>query len=301
LGFVHDEEAGMKLKRVGIWGNTQKPAVEPAASSLIRWLGEKHLEAVIASPLAEYLGRPADGVAEDQLGGSIDLLVSLGGDGSLLHSARIVGAAGVPILGVNLGRLGFLAEVSPDRMLDAMQQIMDGDFRIEERMNLEAKLMRGGDQAGRFLALNDVVVDRGASPRVMEFEIRVEGVQVTTYIGDGVIVSTPTGSTGHSLSASGPVVDPRVRAMIITPICAHSLAARTVIVAEKEKVEIEFHSAAPEAQMAVDGQVGIALRKGDRLAVQAASRVTRLVLLNNASFYEILRTKFRWGNPRSSD
>ncbi len=291
----------MKLERIGIWGNTAKSAVGPLARNLIQWVEEKGLEAVIAQPLAESLGEVRGGVGENRLAESIDLLVSLGGDGSLLHSARIVGGAGVPILGVNLGRLGFLAEVAPDQMLEAMERILSGKFRIEERMNLEATLLRGRKEAGRFIALNDVAMDRGASPRVMEFEIRVKGVLVTTYIGDGVIVSTPTGSTGYSLSANGPVVSPTVRAVIITPICAHSLAARTVIVSEKEEVEIEFHSATSEARMAVDGQVGIALEEGDRIAVRAAQQVTRLVLLDNASFYEVLRTKFRWGNPRWSD
>jgi NAD+ kinase len=286
------------FERIGIWGNTAKPGIEAIALKLVEYLEAQGRQVVLAEPVAVLLGREAEGVSEDRLGESVDLLVSLGGDGSLLHSARLVSGAGVPILGVNLGRLGFLAEIPPGDMLGAMGRVFDGEFKIDERMNLEAILQRDGGEAAKFAALNDVVVDRGASPRVVEFEIRIEGARVTTYTGDGVIVSTPTGSTGHSLSANGPVVNPMARVMIITPMCAHSLAARTVVVSENERVEIEIHSAAPEARMAVDGQVGHSVRNGDRLVVKAASQVTRLVRLNDTSFYEILRTKFRWGSPR---
>ncbi len=285
------------LERIGIWGNTSKPAVKAVAQELVDWLDTRKRRAVLAEPLAEFLGRPGSGVPEDELGGAVDVLVSLGGDGSLLHSARLVSGVGVPILGVNLGRLGFLAEISHDALPAAMEKVLQGHYQVEDRMNLEATLIRGGEPAARFLALNDVVVDRGASPRVLEFEVRIEGVPVTRYTGDGVILSTPTGSTGHSLSAGGPVVNPRARAMILTPMCAHSLAARTIIVSEEEVAEIEIHTAGREAQMAVDGQIGHAIQNEDRLVGRAAAEVTRLVRLNDTSFYEILRTKFRWGSP----
>jgi len=286
------------FEHIGIWGNTSKPAVKAVALELVEWLEARGRRPVLADSLAEFIGRPGTGVAEDQLGESIGLLVSLGGDGSLLHAARLVSGTGIPILGVNLGRLGFLAEISYGELRGAMEKVLEGDCKIEDRMNLEATLLRDGKVAARFLALNDVVVDRGASPRVLQFVVRIQGVPVTTYTGDGVIVSTPTGSTGHSLSANGPVVSPTTRAFIITPICAHSLAARTIIVSENEEVEIEIHSDGQEARMAVDGQIGHAIRNGDRLAGRAAAEVTRLVRLNDTSFYEILRTKFRWGSPR---
>jgi len=291
----------MQLRRVGIWGNTAKPAVGPLARDLISWLESKGREVVLARPLAEVLGGPVSAVEEEALPGAVDLVVSLGGDGSLLHSARLVGGAGVPILGVNLGRLGFLAEVPPDGMIEAMEKVLEGQFQVEERMNLAAALHRNGRRVAEFRALNDVVVDRGASPRVLQFEIVVHGAQVTTYTGDGLIVATPTGSTGHSLSAGGPVVNPRTRLVIVTPMCPHTLAARTIIISDTERLEASVHSAGHEAQLAVDGQVGITVQSGDRLTVEAASTVTRLVRLNHTSFYEILRTKFQWGTPRLDD
>jgi NAD+ kinase len=291
----------MEYGRIGIWGNTGKPGVARLATDLAGWIEAQGRRPVLAEALARLLHREKEGVADDRLAGAVDLLVSLGGDGSLLHSARLVSAAGVPILGVNLGRLGFLAEIGPDGIEDALGRILDGRSRIEERMNLEALLVRGEKTEDRFVALNDVVVDRGASPRVLEIDVRVGGVPVTAYTGDGVIVSTPTGSTGHSLSAGGPVVSPCTRLIIVTPICAHSLAARTIIVSDGEAVDIEVRSEAREARLAVDGQLGRAVLDGDRLALRAASQVTRLVRLNDTSFYEILRTKFRWGNPRQEE
>jgi NAD+ kinase len=288
----------MAFQRIGIWGNTKKMGTRSLAETLIEWLEARGCTVVLAEELAGHLGRAGDGVDENRLGESIDLVVCLGGDGSLLYTARLVADRGVPILGVNLGRLGFLAEIAPGEVLETLGRVFDGDCVIDERLNLEAVLFRNGNEVASFQALNDVVVDRGASPRVLEFEIRVDGVHVTTYAGDGVILATPTGSTGHSLSAGGPVVNPGTRALIISPICAHSLASPSIIVSDREEIEVRIHSAEPESRLSVDGQVGHPITNNDQLRVRAASQVTRLVRQSDTSFYEILRTKFRWENPR---
>lgn len=288
----------MGFQRIGIWGNIAKAAVQPLARELVALLESRGREVVLASSLADHLGVSSGGVEEERLGERVDLLVSLGGDGSLLHAARLVVGREVPILGINLGRLGFISEVSRENVVEKMTDVLEGKFKIEERMNLEATLQRDAQGVARFVALNDVVVDRGASPRVLEFEIWIEGVRLTSYAGDGVILATPTGSTGHSLSANGPVVNPTTRVLIISPMCAHSLAARPIVISDRERIEVVVNSPQSGARLAVDGQIGFDVQKGDRLLAKAASHVTRLVRLNDTSFYEILRTKFCWGTPR---
>ncbi len=237
---------------------------------------------------ARVLDLAGAGWSEEALAAGAHLVVAVGGDGTILRAARLAAAADVPVLGVNLGGLGFLSEVSVRELPEVVGDLVGGRYSLDERMMLQAEV----DGQGRLLALNDVVVSHGGVARVLRLRVWVNGEHLASYPADGVIVATPTGSTAYSLSAGGPVVHPRVEALLITPICPHTFNARAVVVHRDDVVEVEAASA---AAVTVDGRAGVPLGAGQRLRVRRAAQVTRFVRLRRHSFYGILRTKLTWG------
>ncbi|MDQ7819469.1 MAG: NAD(+)/NADH kinase [Armatimonadota bacterium] len=237
---------------------------------------------------AQALHLEEAGWSEETLASGAHLVVAVGGDGTILRAARLAAAADVPILGVNLGGLGFLSEVSVQELPAVAADLAEGRYSLDERMMLQAEV--GGQ--GRLLALNDVVVSHGGVARVLRLRVWVNGEHLASYPADGVIVATPTGSTAYSLSAGGPVVHPRVEALLITPICPHTFNARAVVVHRDDVVEVEAGSA---AAVTADGRATVSLEPGQRLRVCRAEQVTRFVRLRRRSFYGILRTKLTWG------
>ena len=224
--------------------------------------------------------------------GGTDLVVAIGGDGTILRTARELRGT-VPILGVNLGRLGFLAEVSTEELEEAFGEVLDGRVRVEERTGLSA--YAEGEREG-FFAVNDVVLERGASPRMMEVRVFVEGELLGSYLADGVILATPTGSTAYSLSAGGPIVHPGLDALILTPICPHSLSVRPMVLPPDEEVVVRVRSDRGEDMaLTVDGQVRCGLHPEDTVRVRRAEEKVRLVAFPDRSFYSVLRTKLLWG------
>ena len=260
------------------------------ASRLIPQLEARGTKVWIEAEVAEKLERP------DLCGPSEELSLCgvalvLGGDGALLKAARLVAPFGVPILGVNLGHLGFLTEIEPSRVDEALERLFLGDYDIEERLMLRARVVRSGNVVASHYGLNDAVVTRGNFARVVEFETYVDGEAIGSFLGDGVIIATPTGSTAYSLSAGGPIVNPKVEALIVTPICPHTVGARTLVTRPDERIRIRLTST-DEAMLTLDGQVGESLRPGDEIHVSRAGKPARLVTLEGRTFYRLLHTRF---------
>jgi NAD+ kinase len=218
---------------------------------------------------------------EEDIRGEADLVVVLGGDGTLISVARLVGAREVPILGVNLGSLGFLTEITLDELCASVDRYKRGDYRISER---EEKRV-----------LNDIVINKGALARIIDLETTINDSYLTTFKGDGLIISTPTGSTGYSLSANGPILYPELECFAITPICPHTLTNRPIVVASDSLISVALKCVNEDVFLTLDGQVGIELKCRDEIRVRKAEHRTRLIISENRDYFEILRTKLKWG------
>ncbi len=287
------------MRTVGVAVNPEKAAQDPqvavrvreAVSTLLRHglVVRVNAEGARAVRLEELAA------SEQELAESSDALVVVGGDGTILRAARTGAVRGVPVLGVNVGGFGFLAEVGLEELPEALERLVAGRHAVEERMMLAAEVVRGGEVAERFLALNDMVVTKSGYARLMPIRVCVNGEHLATYLADGLIVSTPTGSTAYNLSAGGPILSPGVRALVITPICPHTLTARPVVVDADDVATVEVASEVEGVLLTVDGQVGCPLRGGDVVRVRRAEERAQLVRLKPPSFYELLRQKFAWG------
>lgn len=232
----------------------------------------------------------------------LDLLITLGGDGTLLRGARLVAPHAVPVLGVNLGYLGFLTSVAPHELEYALERVLAGEVVIDKRMVLSARAEAAdGTVRGSFLALNDAVLHKGGFARVVRMSVHADGQEVGTFRADGIILSTPTGSTAYSLSAGGPIVSPSIDCIIATPICPHTLAVRPLVLPADETITVEMVSPAEEVVLTIDGQDGAALLPGDRLVVSRAPVPLCLVRLPGQTFFDTLRRKLRWGDVGEAD
>ncbi|RKY66056.1 MAG: hypothetical protein DRQ08_04090 [Candidatus Latescibacterota bacterium] len=280
-------EALREIRSVGIAANPGKSEVPEVVRKFLGFLRKRGL----ACLLEEGLGDLFPDTEVGDLGGT-DLVVAIGGDGTILRTARELRGT-VPILGVNLGRLGFLAEVSAEELEEAFGEVLDGRVRVEERTGLSAYAEGEGEV---FFAVNDVVLERGASPRMMEVRVFVEDELLGSYLADGIIFATPTGSTAYSLSAGGPIVHPGLDALILTPICPHSLSVRPMVLPPDEEVVVRVRSDRGEDMaLTVDGQVRCGLHPEDTVRVRRAEEKVKLVAFPDRSFYSVLRTKLLWG------
>jgi len=239
---------------------------------------------------AVMLGRPELGRPAAQWD-DVDAAIVLGGDGAVLRAARLLGPKRVPLLAVNVGRLGFLTELEHTALDDALVRLLDGRYEIEHRMMLSAAVLRNGRAMWRVVGLNDAVITRGTFARIIHIQVRVGGEPVLDYSGDGIIVATPTGSTGYSLSAGGPIVHPHIESLLLTPICPHALATRSVLARADEQVEVRVQAAHTDIMLTVDGQVGYGLQSGDAVRVSRARHRVRLVRLGPDRFYRELRMR----------
>ena len=285
----------MRLGVIGHTGYAQLPAILDSLFSLASSLG---LTLEFEPELHEAAGRGTR--LEDPR--SIDALITLGGDGTLLRGARLLAGAPVPILGINLGRLGFLTTCGSDGVEEAVRLLASGKYVAEARMCLHASAVDGGGSVRQqWLALNDVVVHKGGFARVVRLKITVNGDSIGTYAADGIIMSTPTGSTAYSLSAGGPVVVPTVESMILTPISAHTLGVRPLVLPPDSVVGIDTSISSEEMLVTVDGQVGTQLVPGEKLVVRKADDHVRIVRLPGTSFFERMRVKLGWGDLPGRD
>jgi NAD+ kinase len=231
-------------------------------------------------------------VPEKDLPARCDMLISLGGDGTILRLARQVAEKGTPLLGVNLGKLGFLAEVSVEDLDACLTEVLKGDYFIVERMMLQATILKN---SRTYIALNDIVVDKFGSSRVLNFETHVNGEYLATFTADGIILSTPTGSTAYAMANGGPIVTPHNRAITISPICPHSLTARPVIVPDDSVIRINVVSSENKVHITADGQDEVLVRPPTEIRVKRSPFSARLVKRRNTSYYDILRKKLNWG------
>ena len=234
---------------------------------------------------------PADSLASDA-----DLIIAVGGDGTMLHAASMTKDVDVPLLGINRGRLGFLSDVSPDQMLESLDQIFSGNFSKESRLRLTATIVRRDAENEIELALNDVVLQRRDTGRILDFETRIGGHYVNTHMADGLIVATPTGSTAYALSCGGPIIEPQLDAVVVVPICPHTLSDRPVVVPADQDIEVTLLPRDDtKAEISVDGHSMGAFNPGDKLQIKAASHPATLIHPPGYDYYEILRSKLHWG------
>lgn len=285
--------------RLGIVCNQTKRDCRQSAVAISEWLSQREV-AVKLPPLPEE-GQSECPEPEASFYRDTDGILVLGGDGTLLRAARRLAGLNVPLLGVNLGRMGFLTELERNDLYAGLERFLRGDYAIEERMMLESMLWRSGEAIERSLALNDVVVHRGPFARIIALEAYIDGHYFTTYEGDGVIISTPTGSTAYSLSAGGPIVAPDVPVILITPICPHSFYSRPLVISTGKRIKIVLHPRFDEVMLTIDGQYGVRLQAGDEIEVCRSSQATRLVKLKGRHFFEVLREKFTRNHGRGLD
>lgn len=282
------------MKRIGVVGNPRYSNVSNALGRLLKVAPAHDLELFLGPRLLSETG--TTGPELPASAEEIDLLITLGGDGALLDGARWAGPAGTPVLGVNLGRLGFLTAVALEEVEGALARIASGDFVIDARMALEARPERDGEASESYYALNDAVLHRGGLVRVVHMKVWVDDEEVGLYRGDGVIVSTPTGSTAYSLSAGGPILDPRLDAIVATPICPHTMAIRPLVLPASATITVDMVSSPEDIILTIDGQIGSTLKPGDRVVVRKAEQPVRLVRLPGGSFFSLLRHKLKWGD-----
>lgn len=281
------------MTRVGIVAKAD--AAEAVVTDLLEWLQARNLTVVLEKETATLASTATVPVAsKGELPAQVDLIVVLGGDGTLLSMARAVGDLGVPILGVNLGDLGFLTATTLDEMFPALEAALTGQMAADERMMLSARLLRNGQALGEWSALNDVVIMKSAMSRIVNLSVSVESRYATAYRADGLIISTPTGSTAYCLSAGGPIVFPAMDAMVLTPIASHTLTNRPIVVPGAHRIEVTL-ATDQEVMVTIDGQVGMPLRQGDVVAVAKAAARIRLLHFPHKDFFSVLRTKLKWG------
>lgn len=283
------------IKSVGIILNHRKPQCLKIAKELFAWLEGKGIRVVFPLDTAELLGKPEAGLRKAQLVEQTDMFISLGGDGTLLLSARIAGDSGKPILGVNLGQFGFLVAVEPEFVYNSLEKVLAGDFLYDHRMVLKSTVYRNGEPVNVGYGLNDVVINKAGFSRMIRLETFVNHDFVNNYPADGIIISSPTGSTGYSLSAGGPIVSPKLDLIIITPICPHTLYSRPLIIPPDEQVKVILEAADCEVVQTIDGQLGFMLQKGDQVVVERAPYRSTLIKFPGRTFYDVVRNKLNKG------
>jgi NAD+ kinase len=284
--------ADVRLDRIGILGRPGDPNFEPALRALHRILTANGAQLFREDALASLIPD-----AQDFDPGEIDLLITLGGDGTLLRGARMVAPHRTPVLGINLGYLGFLTSIAPEELESRLPLLFAGDYWLDTRFTLDARVVSGsGEAEATFVALNDAVLHKGGFARVVRLAMYVgpDRQEVASYSSDGIILSTPTGSTAYSLSAGGPVVDPSVECIIATPICPHTMVVRPLVLPATSEIVVEPLSPTSELILTVDGQDGAGLRPGDRLVVRRGDAVVSLVRFAGQSFFSTLRRKLHW-------
>ncbi|MFA4917408.1 MAG: NAD(+)/NADH kinase [Syntrophales bacterium] len=284
----------MKIKRVGIIANIAKEKSPEYTISLKDWIVSQGLEVFIEEGIAAKVGE-GKGVEIRKLASQADLLVVLGGDGTILRTARSVAGYKIPIVGINMGGLGYLTEVNLNEMYSALKMIFQGKYRTEKRMMLDVTVERGGDLLKGHTVLNDVVINRGNLSRIVELETIVDDRYMTTFKADGLIIATPTGSTAYSLSAGGPIVFPEQDLIVLNPICPHTLTNRPIILSESAVVKVILWTKEEGATLTLDGQVSFTLKSGDTITISKSEHVTTLVSSPHRDYMEILRTKLGWG------
>jgi len=282
------------IRTTGIICKPIKEMVSTVVPPLMTWLAARGVSAYLDQQTATTIGANDRGLRRDEMGGKIDWLIVLGGDGTLLSAARAMGANQVPILAVNLGGLGFLTSVTLEELYTVLEKVLDGKASLSERMMLQAEILHDGKTSDKQIALNDAVANKAALARMLDFDVHVDGHHVGRYRADGLIVATPTGSTAYSLAAGGPIIHPDLDAFVITPICPHMLTNRPLVVPDTARVELDFAVSHEPVYLTMDGQIGFQLDAKDRVVITKSSNKVQVVKPTTMTYYEILRSKLRW-------
>jgi NAD+ kinase len=288
------------MKRIGIIAKRNKPETVTVVKNLVEWLRPKKIEVYIEEEMGNLLsplslGPYLNPLERKELPNHVEMIIVLGGDGTLLSVARQVWNRDIPILGVNLGGLGFLTEVSLEELQGLLERVIQGDFKTDERDILNAAVIRKGERIVEFTVLNDAVINKGALARIIDLEISIDGEYLTTFQSDGLIISTPTGSTAYNLSAGGPIVYPSLHTLVITPICPHTLTNRPIVIPNDVEVRAWLKSKQQEVILTLDGQQGFPLEFEDVVRVRKAEGRILLIKSPHRNYFELLREKLRWG------
>ncbi len=288
------------MNRIGIIAKKKKPETVAITANLLEWLRPKRIQVYIEEEMGRLLGStPSEGdwkpIKKEEMPTDIEMIIVLGGDGTLLSVARQVWNKNIPILGVNLGALGFLTEITLDELYPVLEKVLGNDFQINEREVLNVGVVRKGKRISEFIVLNDAVINKGALARIIDLETTINGEYLSTFRSDGLIISTPTGSTAYNLSAGGPIVYPSLHTIIITPICPHTLTIRPIIIPDDVKIRALLKSRNEEVTLTLDGQQGFALEFEDVVEVGKAEGRILLIKSPYRHYFELLREKLKWG------
>jgi len=282
------------MKCAGIIAKHTDPRAESIVTDLCRWLEDNGKRVVLDRETAALIGH-RDSVVRAKIPDFCNFLIVIGGDGTLLSAARVVGTTGKPILGVNMGSLGFMTAITLEELYPALERIFRYDFDYEERMMLVAHVHRLGERVANYTVLNDVVINKGALAKIIDIKVTVGEMYLTTFKADGLIICTPTGSTGYSLAAQGPIIYPNMNTILITPICPHTLTFRPLVIPDGLVVRAELLSKETDVFLTLDGQVGFGLRQGDVIEVKKADAPLRFFRSPFRDYFTVLRTKLKWG------
>jgi NAD+ kinase len=291
-GNLAQERFFLMIRTVGLVAKYQEPKAAQMVRWLVPWLKKRGKKVCVENGLARSGARSC---SKKEMAAKADLIISLGGDGTLLNIAPLVERPDVPILGVNLGGLGFITEVAVDELEGVLSKTLDGDYEIEKRMTLEVRVSGKNGRPHKFRVLNDVVIAKGARSRIIDLETYVGDDYLCTYRADGLIISTPTGSTAYSLAAAGPILEPTLGAIALSPICPHTLTHRPIVVPSKAAIRVTLRSFGDTVILIPDGQPGVRLDNGDQVEARDYGLPVSLIKLASRSYYEILREKLKWG------
>lgn len=288
------------IKRIGVVVKPHQPDALETLCGLTEWLSAREIKLVGGQTIdreriEHETGCVVDTVADHELATNADLILVLGGDGTMIATARTIGDVEVPVIGVNYGGLGYLAEFRIEEMFAALELILAGNYALESRLMLDIELRRGDELITHNRVLNDVVVNKSALARIIEIETYLNHQFVNSFRADGLIVSTPTGSTAYNLSAGGPIVYPSMNAVVITPICPFTLSNRPIVVPDDSVIEVRLMTKNEDVALTLDGQVGFPLQVGDRIAIRKSETTFNLVRPTNRNYFDVLRDKLKWG------
>lgn len=288
------------MKRIGIIAKQNKPEAITLIAHLIEHLRFKEVDLYLEESIGKALpGVPAgprfNSIKREEIPSQVEMVIVLGGDGTLLSVARLVGKYRIPILGVNLGGLGFLTEITLKELDKVIERVLEGDFVVDERVALQAAVLRRGEKMADFTVLNDAVINKGALARIIDLETSIDGEYLTTFKSDGLILSTPTGSTAYNLSAGGPIIYPSLHCIIITPICPHTLTNRPIVIPDDVTIRVVLKTTQQEVLLTLDGQQGFMLEYEDIVEVKKSETSILLIKSPYRHYFELLREKLKWG------
>lgn len=288
------------IRRIGVVVKPHQPDALATLCRLTEWLNQLNVS-LVATPDLDHerieheTGCVVPVVANEEIARQVDMMLVLGGDGTMIATSRLIGDTEVPVMGVNYGGMGYLAEFRVEELFAALEPILAGDYKLERRLMLAVELLRGDELVTRNRVLNDVVVNKSALARIIEIDTYLDGQFVNSFRADGLIVATPTGSTAYNLSAGGPIIFPSMNAVVITPICPFTLSNRPIVVPDDSLIEVRLKTEKEEVSLTLDGQVGFPLTAGDHVVIRKSKTTFNLVQPKNRNYFDLLRDKLKWG------